>query len=90
MVIHVNDFVYGDITMSEIPDASNKRRLTDDHSNSMEITIGDKLIICSSITCQRWIEDGILTSFEGDDRFILDNMSNSCVKGCGYIGILAE
>lgn len=89
MVIHLTDFVYGDITMSEISGSSSKRRLTDNNGNSMEITIGDKLIICTS-TNQKWIEDGTLTDFEENDRFILNDIANCCVKGCGYIGILAE
>lgn len=91
MTIHVKDFVYGHITISEAED-ENARIFKDDNGNMMKVRIGDSLIVCSGSSCQKWIGDGVVDRFNdmGDpNRFLLDNTSFH-VGTCAYIGILAN
>lgn len=93
MTINIIDFVYGNIMISDVPDKSDMKKLSDDNGNSMYISAGESIIFASNSQNQKWIDSGVITDFNayGDpERIEIDNITLMHVKGCAYIGKLPQ
>lgn len=87
MVIHVSDFVQGNLHYEEI---DNRHFLKDDE-NTIELAIGDEIIWANKTHCQRWLATGTITKFGSagqPERVECDGVSVNLEANC-YVGIVS-
>ena len=88
MTTHILEFVYGSISVAEIPEHPEVRKLFDDHGNTVDLAIGDRIMFCPNSVNQKWLTAGYVTGFDscGDpNRIETDESLSTSVRGCGYI-----
>jgi len=88
MIIHMEEFVNGTITMKKTTNL-NQCVLLDDGGKAMVISVGDELFWVSNSLNQRWAESGTLTGFDdstGEFTMMINNGISVHPLGCCYIG----
>lgn len=92
MIIHMEEFVNGTITMKKTANL-NQCVLIDDEGKAMAISVGDELFWVSNSLNQRWAESGTLTGFDdsiGELTMMINNVLSVHPLGCCYIGKMAK
>ena len=89
MKTSIEAFVYGKISVAEVPDHPTVKKLYDNFGNSFSVNIGDKLVFCPRNDKQKWMMAGLVSGFPsdcGDPNLIeTDNNMSISVRNCGYI-----
>lgn len=91
MRTHIECFVYGKIGVAEIPKHPELRKLFDNHHNTIDVTIGDKLLFCPCNSSNSLLFAGSVSGFDicGDHNSIeTDGNTSISVGSCGYIAKL--
>ena len=89
MLIRVQEFVYGDITIKN--KSFGEMLLADNNGNTITISNGDEIIWANNSINQAWINEGRILKIEEDsDRITVDNPVSISVEGLAYLGIIEK